>query len=113
MKVDHPIGRLVGSDMSTMRLDVLNLCYQGSAEEIVDQRLLKRLEDVQPYRGDPTNPTLPATSDEFRALADGLISEAKLLSLATHRAKEQREHSWIMDRHVEAALDRNLMTASK
>ncbi len=97
MKVEQRIGRLDRIGQTHDEIYVLNLCYQGSVEEIVYERLLRRLEEAQLIVGTQQFSMLPVTSDEFRALADGLISEAELLSLATHRAKEQRERSRSME----------------
>ncbi|MBU4233536.1 MAG: hypothetical protein L6277_06370 [Desulfobacterales bacterium] len=89
MKVEQRIGRIdrIGQDHETIY--VLNLCYVGSAEEIVYGRLLRRLGEVGAIVGTQQISLLPVTREEFQELAEHQLSETVL----ERRAKERIEIS--------------------
>lgn len=97
MKVEQRIGRLDRIGQKHKHVYVLNLCYVGSAEEIVYGRLLRRLQDAGMIVGTQQISMLPVTSKEFRKLADGQLTETELESIAKQRAREQQERTKSME----------------
>jgi hypothetical protein len=66
---------------------VLNLCYAGSAEEIVYGRLLQRLSQAGLIVGAQQLSLLPVTESEFEDLAAGRLDEKELTKRAEARAR--------------------------
>jgi hypothetical protein len=87
MKVEQRIGRIDRIGQKYDRVYVLNLCYAGSAEEIVYGRLLHRLADIGAIVGSQQISLLPVTREEFQELAEKKLSEVEL----ERRAKERIE----------------------
>ena len=97
MKVEQRIGRIDRIGQLHSDIYVLNLCYTGSAEEIVYNRLLTRLIDINLIVGTQQFSLLPVTYEDFEALADGSITEEHLASMARIRMAEQKERSASME----------------
>ncbi|WP_449244568.1 helicase-related protein [Desulfobacca acetoxidans] len=91
MKVEQRIGRIdrIGQKYETVY--VLNLCYAGSAEEIVYGRLLSRLSQIGLIVGGQQLSLLPVTREEFQELAERKLSEPELEKRAKERAKLAKE----------------------
>ncbi|MBW1953789.1 MAG: DEAD/DEAH box helicase family protein, partial [Deltaproteobacteria bacterium] len=85
MKVEQRIGRIDRIGQKNERIFVLNLCYVGSAEEIVYGRLLRRLADVGAIVGTQQISLLPVTREEFQELAENKLSEKVLEQRAIER----------------------------
>ncbi len=90
MKVEQRIGRIDRIGQKHSNLTVLNLCYYGSAEEIVYGRLLARLQQANIIVGTQQVSLLPVTEDDFAALADGTLSPEELEERAQERLVEQQ-----------------------
>jgi hypothetical protein len=92
MTVEQRIGRLDRIGQTHAVVQVCNLCYPGSAEEIVYGRLLARLTEAGYVVGTQQLSLLPVTPEEFRALAEGELSADELTTVALERARlaEQR-----------------------
>ncbi len=88
MKVEQRIGRIDRIGQKHDKVYVLNLCYAGSAEEIVYGRLLQRLAQAGLIVGTQQLSLLPVTEHEFEDLATGRLSEAELIARAEKRARE-------------------------
>ncbi|MCK8603178.1 helicase-related protein [Desulfoferrobacter suflitae] len=86
MKVEQRIGRIDRIGQKHETIIVLNLCYLDSAEQIVYDRLLKRLADAGAVVGTQQISLLPVTRDEFEELAGGSLSEHELEQRALERA---------------------------
>lgn len=97
MKVEQRIGRLDRIGQKHDRVDVLNLCYLGSSEEIVYGRLLRRLREAGSIVGTQQMSMLPVIPDEFRQLAEGEIDQQELEKRASQRAEEQQERTKSME----------------
>jgi len=97
MKVEQRIGRLDRIGQKHDRVYVLNLCYVGTAEEIVYGRLLRRLQEAGMIVGTQQLSMLPVTHEEFRELAEGVLTEAELEQRAKQRAAEQRQRTTSME----------------
>lgn len=78
MKVEQRIGRIDRIGQTHEKVYVCNLCYAGSAEEIVYGRLLSRLARAGDIVGIQQMSLLPVTRDDFKNLAEGKLSEAEL-----------------------------------
>ena len=93
MKVEQRIGRIDRIGQSHAVIHVLNLCYVGSAEQIVYDRLLTRLAQAGTVVGAQQISMLPVTEDEFAALAEGSLKEEDLFSTAKKRIEIQKERT--------------------
>jgi hypothetical protein len=78
MKVEQRIGRIDRIGQRHDAIYVLNLCYVDSAEQIVYQRLLRRLSKAREIVGTQQISLLPATQEEFLELAPKTLSEAEM-----------------------------------
>jgi hypothetical protein len=87
MKVEQRIGRIDRIGQTHDTILVSNLCYLGSAEEIVYGRLLKRLSKASGVVGTQQISMLPVTAEEFQDLAAGTLSEDELAQRAEERAR--------------------------
>ncbi|MCB1131991.1 MAG: DEAD/DEAH box helicase, partial [Verrucomicrobiae bacterium] len=90
MKVEQRIGRIDRIGQKHEDIYVLNLAYPESAEEIVYDRLLCRLQSAGMVVGEQQFSLLPVTLDEFRDLADGSLTPDELEAKATIRLDAQR-----------------------
>jgi superfamily II DNA or RNA helicase len=97
MKVEQRIGRIDRIGQKYEKIFVLNLCYVDSAEQIVYDRLLKRLAEAGVVVGTQQPSLLPVTLDEFCELAerkltiDALEARAKERIIANRRRTESME----------------------
>src|SRR5262249_8050541 len=76
---------------------VLNLCYVDSVEQIVYERLLRRLEETEGVVGSQQISLLPVTLEEFQQLADGTLSEQELEQRARQRSREFQRRAAAME----------------
>jgi superfamily II DNA or RNA helicase len=90
MKVEQRIGRIDRIGQQHERVYVLNLCYAGSAEDIVYGRLLERLSQAGLIVGAQQLSLLPVMEHEFEELAAGRLKETELMTRATARAREAK-----------------------
>jgi Helicase conserved C-terminal domain/SNF2-related domain len=91
MKVEQRIGRIDHIGQRHAAIYVLNLCYVDSAEQIVYERLLRRLADAGEIVGTQQLSLLPVTHDEFLELAQKSLSEAELERRARERVRQARQ----------------------
>ncbi len=84
-KVEQRIGRIDRIGQLHQDIYVQNLCYLGSVEEIVYDRLLNRLGSMISVVGDQQVSLLPVTEEDFRQLATGQVTEAQLEAEARQR----------------------------
>jgi hypothetical protein len=97
MKVEQRIGRIDRIGQTHDTIQVLNLCYVNSAEEIVYDRLLRRLAQAAGVVGTQQVSMLPVYEEDFRKLAAGEIQEEQLERLARKRIKRQKELTQSME----------------
>ena len=97
MKVEQRIGRIDRIGQEHEKVYVLNLCYTGSAEEIVYGRLLQRLAHAGLIVGAQQLSLLPITEHEFEQLAAGQLQETELMRLAEARAREAQARQRTME----------------
>lgn len=97
MKVEQRIGRIDRIGQTHDDIHVLNLCYPGSVEERVYGRLLERLAQIGAIVGSQQLALLPVNQDDFQALAEGRLTEAKLEQRASERARRQRQQTERME----------------
>jgi hypothetical protein len=86
MKVEQRIGRIDRIGQTHKTICVSNLCYLGSAEEIVYGRLLARLSKAGGVVGTQQIAMLPVTAEEFQELAARTLSEDELAKRTQERA---------------------------
>jgi superfamily II DNA or RNA helicase len=91
MKIEQRIGRIDRIGQKHSDVYVLNLCYAGSAEEIVYGRLLSRLYQANMIVGTQQVSLLPVTEDDFTQLAEKEITPEQLEEKAKQRLLEQRD----------------------
>ena len=84
-KVEQRIGRIDRIGQLHAHIHVQNLCYLGSVEEIVYDRLLNRLGRMINVVGDQQVSLLPVTEEDFRRLAAGEVTEQGLEAEARQR----------------------------
>lgn len=101
MKIEQRIGRIDRIGQKYTDIDVLNMCYLGSAEEIVYGRLLSRLREANLIVGVQQISMLPVEPYEFRGLEDGSMTEEEVTERATERLKEQRKANASMEMSAE------------
>jgi len=97
MKVEQRIGRIDRIGQKHDQIFVQNLFYIDSAEQIVYDRLLKRLTDAGYIVGTQQISMLPVTLKEFSELASGSLSIDKLESKAREKIKLQKERTAAME----------------
>jgi len=90
MKVEQRIGRIDRIGQKHTEIYVLNLCYPGSAEEIVYDRLLTRLATAGSVVGQQQVSMLPVTLAEFQELAAKTLSPEDLEAKAMVRLEMQK-----------------------
>ncbi|WP_027363589.1 helicase-related protein [Desulfotruncus alcoholivorax] len=97
MKIEQRIGRIDRIGQKHTDIYILNLCYAGSAEEIVYGRLLSRLAQANMIVGTQQFSLLPVEPEDFRRLAEGELSSDQLMARAEQRFREQRERTESME----------------
>jgi hypothetical protein len=97
MKVEQRIGRIDRIGQKHPCIYVLNLCYADSAEQIVYDRLLKRLKEAGYIVGLQQFSLLPITPEEFSELATGTLSPAELEAIAKERMTLHRQRTASME----------------
>ena len=97
MKVEQRIGRIDRIGQRHAKILVLNLCYNGSAEEIVYKRLLSRLASANLIVGTQQFSLLPVTPEDFQQLAEGTLSPEALFNKAQERMELQRKRAESME----------------
>ncbi len=97
MKLEQRIGRIDRIGQKYKEIYVLNLCYLGSAEEIVYGRLIKRLGEAMNVVGNMPFPLLPVTEEDFRELSAGEILPSELEIRALERLKLRQERTSSME----------------
>jgi SNF2 family DNA or RNA helicase len=91
MKVEQRIGRIDRIGQRYSDIYVLNLCYPGSAEEAVYDRLLQRLAKAGNVVGQQQVSMLPVTPEDFRDLADKTLTPEALEAKALIRLESQKQ----------------------
>jgi len=97
MKIEQRIGRIDRIGQKHTDIAVLNMCYLGSAEEIVYGRLLDRLSEANLIVGVQQISLLPVEPDEFRGLADHSLTEEEVTERAKERIEQQRRANASME----------------
>lgn len=90
MKIEQRIGRIDRIGQTHATIDVLNMCYLGSTEEIVYGKLVNRLKQANEVVGLQQVSMLPVEPEEFRALQVGDLTIEELTRKARKRLKAQR-----------------------
>ena len=97
MKVEQRIGRIDRIGQKYSDIEVLNMCYLGSTEEIVYGRLLERLKAANLVVGTQQISMLPVEPEEFRDLQNGTLSEDELEQRSKQRLRKQRAATAAME----------------
>ncbi|HEY7307838.1 MAG TPA: helicase-related protein [Gemmataceae bacterium] len=97
MKVEQRIGRIDRIGQRHAEVYVLNLCYVDSVEQMVYERLLRRLKETEGVVGTQQISLLPVTLEEFQQLADGTLSEQELEQRARQRLREFQRRAAAME----------------
>jgi len=97
MKIEQRIGRIDRIGQKHKDIYVLNLCYLGSAEQIVYGRLLSRLANANMIVGTQQVSLLPVTPEEFKKLAERQMTEQELEVIARERIEIQRKQTESME----------------
>ena len=97
MKIEQRIGRIDRIGQKYSVIEVMNMCYLGSTEEIVYGRLFERLTKAGFVVGTQQMSMLPVTSLEFRQLAEGKLTIDQLEKSSRERLKQQREATEAME----------------
>lgn len=97
MKVEQRIGRIDRIGQKYNEIFVLNLCFADSAEQFVYERLLGRLAQANLVVGSQQFSILPVTTEEFRLLAEGSMSENQVEQLAMERVERQKANKCLME----------------
>ena len=105
MKIEQRIGRIDRIGQKHKDIFVLNMCYQGSTEEIVYGRLTNRLKKAGQIVGSQQVSILPIEPQDFIDLHSGKIDEVKLEKKARQRLKKQMENAKKMELDAEAQYD--------
>ena len=74
MKLEQRIGRIDRIGQKHTDIEVLNMCYLGSTEEVVYGRLFSRLSEAGIVVGSQQISMLPVCSEEFRKLQSGELT---------------------------------------
>ena len=101
MKVEQRIGRIDRIGQRHEDVYVLNLCYVDSVEQIVYDRLLRRLEETVGVVGSQQIALLPVRLEEFQQLAEGTLSEQELEQRTRSRLREFQQRSAAMEVRAE------------
>ena len=105
MKIEQRIGRIDRIGQKYSVIEVMNMCYLGSTEEIVYGRLFERLAKAGFVVGTQQMSMLPVTSLEFRQLAAGEISIDQLEKSSREKLKQQREATEAMEMSASEMYD--------
>lgn len=105
MKVEQRIGRIDRIGQRHDDIYVLNLAYVDSAEQIVYDRLLSRLQQAGAIVGAQQISLLPVTVEEFQELAEGTLSAEQLEARALIRLEGQRVREQSTQIPVEELFD--------
>ena len=97
MKVEQRIGRIDRIGQKYEVIEVMNMAYLGSTEEIVYGRLFDRLSKAGFVVGTQQVSLLPVTTDEFRALSDGKLTFEELEMLSKEKLRRQKESTESME----------------
>lgn len=97
MKVEQRIGRIDRIGQKHGKIYVLNMCYADSVEEIVYDRLLRRLASVGAIVGTQQISMLPVTAEEFQQLAENRLKPEELEKIAKERALLAKRRSESME----------------
>jgi superfamily II DNA/RNA helicase len=97
MKVEQRIGRIDRIGQRHGEVYVLNLCYVDSVEQIVYDRLLRRLKETEGIVGTQQIALLPVTLEEFQRLAEGTLSEQELEQRTRQRLREYQRRAAAME----------------
>lgn len=101
MKIEQRIGRIDRIGQKYADIEVVNMCYVGSTEQIVYGRLLDRLQQANLIVGTQQISMLPVTQEEFRKLHTGELSAEKLEKESIKRLKKQKEDNACMEMSAE------------
>jgi len=96
-KVEQRIGRIDRIGQLYQKIYVQNLCYLGSAEEIVYGRLLQRLSQANDVVGRQQISMLPIDEEDFLELAEGKIGEVEITRRAEERIAANQKKSEAME----------------
>ncbi len=96
-KVEQRIGRIDRIGQLYPDIYVQNLCYLGSAEEIVYGRLLYRLGQANDVVGRQQISMLPLNEEDFLELAEGKIDEPEITKRAQERITANQRRSEAME----------------
>lgn len=97
MKVEQRIGRIDRIGQKYADIEVLNMCYLGSTEEIVYGRLFERLQAANLVVGTQQISMLPVEPEEFRDLQNGSLSEEELARRSEQRLRRQKAATAAME----------------
>ena len=105
MKVEQRIGRIDRIGQKYNVIEVMNMCYLGSTEEIVYGRLFERLSQAGFVVGTQQISLLPVTAEEFRDIADGKLTLDKLEEISKEKLRKQMESTASMEIPAEELYD--------
>lgn len=105
MKIEQRIGRIDRIGQKHSFIEVMNMCYLGSTEEIVYGRLLQRLAEANLIVGMQQVSMLPVTPEEFQKLDSGKLTEKQLEQDAKERLIEQQKRIRSMELDVDDLYD--------
>lgn len=97
MKIEQRIGRIDRIGQKHQDIYVLNLCYVDSAEEIVYNQLLNRLDQANIIVGPQQVSLLPVEPEEFQQLAEGIMTPDELEARLRERLELQRRQRESME----------------
>lgn len=97
MKVEQRIGRIDRIGQKYKAIEVMNMAYLGSTEEIVYGRLFDRLSKAGFVVGTQQVSLLPVTAEDFRALSDGRITLDDLEKVSREKLRRQKESTESME----------------
>ena len=97
MKVEQRIGRIDRIGQKYDVIEVMNMCYLGSTEEIVYGRLFERLSQAGFVVGTQQISMLPVTMEEFRELEDGKMTLDELERISKEKLRRQMESTESME----------------
>ena len=101
MKIEQRIGRIDRIGQKYSDIEVVNMCYVGSTEQVVYGRLMERLQKANLIVGAQQISLLPVTQEEFRKLQTGEMTPEELETLSIQRLKKQKEANARMEMSAE------------
>ena len=105
MKIEQRIGRIDRIGQKHDRIEVMNMCYLGSTEEIVYGRLFDRLREAGFVVGTQQISLLPVTADEFSRLQSHEITIEDVERNAQERLEIQKQATDSMEMSAEEMYD--------